>query len=55
MGRSQVMVADAMCVRRTAVSGMLSKLRWDGLSGEEKKLVDSVFERLTGEDKSEES
>jgi hypothetical protein len=55
MGRSQVMVADAMCVRRTAVSGMLSTLRRDGLSGEEKKLVDRVFERLTGEYKSVES
>jgi REP element-mobilizing transposase RayT len=55
MGRLQVMVADAMCVRRTAVSGMLSKLRRDGLSSEDKALVDTVFKRLAGEDNTDES
>jgi hypothetical protein len=45
--RLQVTIADAMCVRRTAVSGMLSKQRREGLSSEEKALVDTFFDRLT--------
>ena len=42
-----VTIADAMCVRRTAVSGMLLKLRREGLSSEDKALVDTVFDKLT--------
>jgi putative transposase len=48
MGRPQVMIADAMLVRRTAVSKMLSKLRRDGLTKKDKKVVEEVFEKLTG-------
>ena len=47
LGRLQVTVADAMGVRRTAVSGMLSKLRREGLCSEDKVLVETVFDRLT--------
>jgi len=43
----QVTIADAMSVRRTAVSGMLSKLRRDGLSREDEQLVETIFNGLT--------
>jgi REP element-mobilizing transposase RayT len=49
MGRPQVIVADAMAVRRTAVSKMLAKLRREGLRSEEESVIEEVFERLTGE------
>ena len=42
-------IADAMAVRRTAVSKMLSKLRREGLSSEDKAVIEEVFKRLTGE------
>ena len=47
MGQLQETIADAMSVRRTAVSGMLSKLRREGLSSEDEMLVETVFDRLT--------
>jgi hypothetical protein len=50
MGRPQVMIADAMSVRRTAVSKMLSNFRKNGLSNKEDRAVlEEVFERVTGD------
>ena len=54
LGRLQVTIADAMSVRRTAVSGMLSKLRREGLSSEDELLVETVFDRLTLTESSDE-
>ena len=50
MGRPQVMIADAMSVRRTAVSKMLSKLRREGLNKDDELVLKEVFEKLTGEE-----
>jgi hypothetical protein len=55
LGRLQVTIADAMCVRRTAVSGMLSKVRRVGLSSGDKALVDTVIDRLTLSNSTDES
>jgi hypothetical protein len=49
MGRPQVMIADAMSVRRAAVSKMLSHFRRNGLSNEDRAVLAEVFERLTGD------
>lgn len=46
MGRPQVMVADAMGVRRPAISKMLAQLRREGLNSENSKAVDTVFRML---------
>ena len=54
LGRLQVTIADAMSVRRTAVSGMLSELRREGLSSEDELLVETVFDRLTLTESSDE-
>jgi REP-associated tyrosine transposase len=47
LGRPQVMVAEGLNVRSTAVSGMIAKLRREGFSKEEAKMIDTVFERVT--------
>lgn len=47
MGRPQVMVAEGLNVRPTAVHGMIAKLRREGLQPEEQVLLDKVFEKVT--------
>lgn len=49
MGRPQVMIADAMSVRRTAVSKMLSNYRKNGLSKDDRAVLKKVFKRVTGD------
>ena len=50
MGRPQVMVADAMRLRRPAVSKMLRQLRGEGLSAEERDAIQRVYRQLTSTD-----
>jgi hypothetical protein len=54
MGRPQVIAAEGLGVRPTAVNGMLAKLKREGLKKEEELLLDTVFEAVT-EDRDMES
>jgi REP element-mobilizing transposase RayT len=47
MGRAQVMIADALSVRASAVSRMLASLRAGGLKAEEEQLLEAVLKAVT--------
>ena len=47
MRRPQVMVAEALSKGPSTISGMIDRLRKDGLSEEEKSLLENVFKTVT--------